>query len=137
MEEEHGEGGEEMEEEEKMRVTRTSARLGRNQKLIEQEGVEKQPESDEIMVLDKDEEFSEEEESKYVQACKRRKCHVRILRIKDVSNEESESGYFKSKNTNDFVKCLLDNILKNVVDEHVDQYVKEILCHIINNVVPD
>ena len=128
--EEHGEGGEEQEEEEMMRVTRTSARLGRNQKLIE-----KQPESEEIMILDKDEAFSEEEESKYVEACRRKMCNVRILRIKDVSNEESESGNFKCKNTNDFVKYLLDDILKNILNEN--QHVKEILCHIINNVVPD
>ena len=81
MHEEHGELGEEMEEEE-MRVTRTSARLGRSQEKIEQ-GAEKRAEDDEIVILELNEAFGEEEESKYVEACKRKKCIVRIVRIQE------------------------------------------------------
>ena len=131
MQEEHGEGGEELEEEK--RVTRTSARFGRNQEIVE-----KQPSDDEIMILDINKEFSEEEKSKYVLACKKKMCEVRIIRITDFSpTEESESGNLILRSTDDFVKELIDQILKNVVDENIDQYVKLLLGHIINNVVLD
>ena len=121
--------------EEEKRVTRTSARFGRNQEIVE-----KQPSDDEILILDINEGFSEEEESKYVLACKKKMCEVRIIRITDFSpTEESESGnlILRSNSTDDFVKELIDQILKNVVDENIDQYVKHLLGHIINNVVPD
>ena len=133
MQEEHGEGGGELEEEK--RVTRTSARFRRNQEIVE-----KQPSDDEIMILDINKEFSEEEESKYVLACKKKMCEVRIIRITNFSpTEESESGnlILRSNSTDDFVNELIDQILKNVVDENIDQYVKDMLGHIINNVVLD
>ena len=138
MQEEHGEGGEVKVEEEERRVTRTSARLGRYQEQASGGG--SGPEDDEILILDKLDEqnkaFGEEEESKYIEACKRKTCRVGILRIKNLSpNEESESGDLSS---GDFVKDLLDQILKNVVNVNIDEYVKEVICDIINNiVVPD
>ena len=108
MQEEHGELGEEMEEE--VRVTRTSARLGRNQEIIEQ-GAAKRAADDEIIILETNvEAFGEEEESKYAEACKRKKCIVRIVRIKETEISNS---------TEDLVKQLLDQILKNIVDEHM------------------
>ena len=116
MQEEHGELGEEMEEEEEMRVTRTSARLGRSQEKSEQ-GAEERAADDEIMILERNEAFAEEEESKYVEACKRKKCIVRIVRIQ----ETEKSGHFvlRSNSAEDLVKELLNHILKNVVDEHM------------------
>ena len=126
------------EEEEERRVTRTSARLGRYQE--HSSGGGSGPEDNEILILDKLDEqnkaFGEEEESKYIEACKRKTCRVGILRIKNLSpNEESESGDLSS---GDFVKDLLDQILKNVVNVNIDEYVKEVICDIINNiVVPD
>ena len=109
MHEEHGELGEEIVMEEEMRVTRTSARLGRSQEKIEQ-GAEKRAEDDEIVILESNEAFGEDEESKYVEACKRKKCIVRIVRIKETE---------KSNSSEDLVKQLLDHILKNVMDEHM------------------
>ena len=130
MQEEHGEGGEELEEK---RVTRTTARFGRNQEIVE-----KQPSDDEIMILDINKEFSEEEKSKYVLACKKKMCEVRIIRITDFSpTEESESGNLILRSTDDFVKELIDHILKNVVDENIDHYFKHLAGYIITNVVLD
>ena len=114
MHEEHGEVGEEIVEE--MRVTRTSARLGRSQEKIEQ-GAEKRAEDDEIVILESNEAFGEEEESKYVEACKRKKCIVRIVRIQET--KKSEHFVLRSNSTEDLVKQLLDHILKNVMDEHM------------------
>ena len=115
MQEEHGELGEEMEEEE-MRVTRTSARLGRSQEKSEQ-GAEERAADDEIMILERNEAFGEEEESKYVEACKRKKCIVRIVRIQET--EKSGNFVLRSNSAEDLVKELLNHILKNVVDEHM------------------
>ena len=117
MQEEHGELGELGEEMEmEMRVTRTSARLGRSQEKIEQ-GAEKRAEDDEIVILESNEAFGEEEESKYVEACKRKKCIVRIVRIQET--EKSVNFVLRSNSTEDLVKQLLDHILKNVMDEHM------------------
>ena len=115
-----------VEEEEKMVTRRRSSRLGRSSNL---QNVEEDELEDEISIWDdfgeETEMFGEDEEGRYTDACRRKRCVVKILQMKNFdmgdsnSDEESESFDLGStcseESVGDFVEDILTTIVNKVV----------------------
>ena len=114
-----------VEEEEKMITRRRSARLGRSTNLLNAEEDELE---DEVSILDdfgeETETFDEDEEGRYTDACRRKRCVVKILQMKNFdmgdSNSDEESESFDLGNTSS--------------EESAGDYVEDILATILNKV---
>lgn len=114
-----------MEEEEKMVTRRRSSRLGRSSNL---QNAEEDELEDEISILDdfgeESEMFGKDEEGRYTDACRRKRCVVKILQMKNFdmgdSNSDEESESFDLGNTSS--------------EESAGDYVEDILTTILNKV---
>ena len=114
-----------MEEEEKMVTRRRSSRLGRSSNL---QNAEEDELDDEISIWDdfgeETEMFGEDEEGRYTDACRRKRCVVKILQMKNFdmgdSNSDEESESFDLGNTSS--------------EESAGDYVEDILATILNKV---